>query len=221
VDTIKQTDLVLIEVNLMGLPIDIAGLDQIIPEIPEGNMIFLEGSIEPIKTIFALNLGQIAIKTGHNITYITSHEQKEVLMNSNYYVGEELHFNIIEDRNYTKWKSYIKKGTVLIIDSFSYLMLDKSLSEFKMILEEMRKLCKEEKAILILTLDLGMLESKYEITGAHLVDGIVQFLFREEPDGIARFMRIPKWMNGHAYDKNIFFTFDDKRINIDSRARVV
>jgi archaellum biogenesis ATPase FlaH len=205
----------------MGLQINIAGLDEIIPEIPEGNIIFLEGSLEPIKTIFALKLGQVAYKTGHIITYITSHEQEEVLANSSYYIGSELHFNIIEDRNYTKWKNYIKEGAVLIIDSFSYLMLDKSLSEFKMILEEMRKLCKEKKAILILTLDLGMLESKFEITGAHLVDGIVQFLFREEPDGIARFMRIPKWMNGQAYDKNIFFTFDNKRINIDSRARVV
>jgi hypothetical protein len=55
----------------------------------------------------------------------------------------------------------------------------------------------------------------------HLSDGYLQFHAREGPEGVLRFLRIPKWMDGKFVDRNIYYEFDGKRIAIDLRRRVL
>ncbi|MEM0466510.1 MAG: hypothetical protein QXX20_02760 [Candidatus Thermoplasmatota archaeon] len=205
--------------HTMGIPISIPGLDQFIHEIPKGNIIVIQGTIDPIKTIFTQILAGFAQKQKKEVIYISSRAKEEICAELLEYTGSS-HFQVVEERSHRHWKDFVKKDVVLIIDSFSYLVLDKSLSEVRMILEELDSLCKQNNTILLLTLEYGMLDEKVQITIGHLADGIIQFLTKETSSGIARFIRISKWMNRNSFTTNIYYTFDGTRINVDLRARV-
>ncbi len=51
--------------------------------------------------------------------------------------------------------------------------------------------------------------------------GPIDFHVKETGEGIVRFIRISRWMDGCTYDSNIFYTFEDMRLNVDLRNRVV
>jgi len=203
----------------MGIPVDIPGLNHFIQEIPDGNMILVEGNIDPMKTIFTQMLAGKAQKQGRDVNYISSRAKEEVQELLCYY-HEEACFPIIEERSHRHWKDYIKKDTLVVMDSFSYLILDDTLAEIRMTMEELDSLCKQKNAIILLTVEEGMLEEKVHITVGHLADGIFQFKQRDTSKGIARFIRIPKWLNRESFDDNIYYTFDGRRLNVDLRARV-
>lgn len=204
----------------MGIKIDIPGLNKYISEIPDKQIILIEGKLDPIKTYFVTYLGSIANKNGHKVVFITSRVKEEIEKQLAYYGPETKDFEIIEERSARHWEDYISKDSVLIIDSFSYLMLGKSLYEFRDLLEDLRKKCKQERAIVLLTVVDGMLEEKQEITVEYLADGIIRFLTRESPKGIARFVRIPRWHGYVSFDDNIHYTFDGDRMKVDLRSRV-
>jgi len=205
----------------MGIPINIVGLNQFIPEIPEGNLILIQSTMDPITTIFTQNLAVFARKSGKDVTYITSRTQQEVCEQIDYYQKEKADgIQVVEERSHRKWKEYIRPQSVVILDSFSYLILDIPLGEVKLILEEFLKECQERNAIVILTMEQGMLLRQVEIAAGHLSDGILHFLSKDTSKGVARFIRIVKWMRAKSFDENIYYTFDGKRINIDLRARV-
>jgi archaellum biogenesis ATPase FlaH len=204
----------------MGIPISITGLNQFISEIPQGNLILVESSIDPIATIFVQKLAVLARKNGHDVTYITSRTKQEISEQIIYYQSEPVDICVIEERSNRKWKEYITEKSVLILDSFSYLILDVPLVEVRSVLEELLKLCQQLNAIVIITMEKGMLDSKVEISTGHLADGILKFLCKDTNKGIARFIRIQKWMKGQSFDENIYYTFDGKKINVDLRSRV-
>jgi hypothetical protein len=66
-----------------------------------------------------------------------------------------------------------------------------------------------------------MFEPRAEAIAVHLADGFIQFHAREAPEGMQRFLRIPKWLDGKFVDRNIYYEFDGKRIAIDLRSRVL
>jgi archaellum biogenesis ATPase FlaH len=204
----------------MGIPITITGLNQFIQEIPQGNLILVESSIDPIATIFVQQLGVIAKKNGLQVTYITSRTKKEVCEQIVYYQDEPVDICVTEERSHRHWKDFITENSVLILDSFSYLILDEPLHEVQHILEEFLKLCQQANSIVIITMELGMLDSKVEIASSFLSDGILKFLSKDTNKGILRFIRIQKWMKGQTFDENIYYTFDGKKINVDLRSRV-
>ncbi len=203
----------------MGIPIKLPGLSEYIDEIPESSTILVEGNIDPIKTIFVQHLAGFAHGTVQEINYICSRAKEEVIEQMKCY-SETTDFPIIEERSSRHWKDFIKEKSLLIIDSFSYLILDDSLIEVRNIIEELDSLCKQHGAIVILTVEEGMLDEKIRITVGHIADGIIRFLSRDTAKGVARFMRIPKWMNQKSFDDNIFYTFDNKKIKVDLRSRV-
>jgi archaellum biogenesis ATPase FlaH len=203
----------------MGIPITIAGLNEYIKEIPSGNTIVLQGNIEPIKTLFIQFLAHQASLKGYNVSYISSRAKEEVAEQLKLYNGE-INFPIIEERSSRHWKDHITKDCVLIIDSFSYLILDDSLIQVRDILEELDSICKKFNAIILLTIEEGMLDEKVQVTLSHIADGIIQFFCHDTSKGIVRFMRIPKWINRKSFDDKIFYHFDGRKINVDLRARV-
>lgn len=203
----------------MGITINVVGLTEFIKEIPDGNIILIEGSIEPIKTIFVQILAIQASTKGYEVNYITSRAKEEIIEQISH-LTSEVNLNVIEERSSRHWKDFIKENSVLIIDSFSYLILDDSIGEVRSTLEEMDSCCKKMNAIILLTIENGMLDKKVHTAVGHLADGLIQFLSRETSDRVARYIRIPKWLNRKSFDEHIFYQFDGKRINIDLRARI-
>lgn len=204
----------------MGITIEIPGLKQAIPEIPDGSLILIEGQLDPIKTFFVLYLGCNAHKAGRKVVFVTSKHESEVEQQLCHYNLGKNGFEIIHERSARHWFDLIEENSILIIDSFSYLMLDKSLYEFRDNLEDLRKKCKQNNAIVLMTTVDGMLEDKQEVTVGYLVDGIFRFLTKETSVGISRFIRIPKWMGRVAYDTDIHYSFDGKSMKVDMRSRV-
>ncbi len=205
----------------MGIPINVAGLEKIIKEIPEGNIILIEGKIDPVKTFFVQNIGCSSIKIGRDVVYITSRVINEIKKELIDYDSDTKFFKIIEERSSRHWNDYIKNNSLLIIDSFSYLMLEKSLHEFRENLEDLRQVAKDKNSIVILTVEDGMLDEKAEITAKYLSDGIVIFKKKETSKGISRYFIIPKWSNNMAFNDNIYYDFDGMSMKVDMRSRVV
>ncbi len=204
----------------MGIKIEIPGLTEYIQKMPNGNVILVEGGINPSTSIFVQHLATVAHKQGRCVNYITSKTKEEVEEQVNIIQRQPPVFPIIEERSHRHWKEYISDESILVIDSFSYMVLDRSLADVVLIMEEFLRLCKEHRSIVILTGERGMLDQQMEITIAHLADGIFLFLSKDTSKGIARFIRVPKWVDGNSYDDNIYFTFDGHRINVDLRSRV-
>lgn len=204
----------------MGISITIPGLSQFIEEIPDGNLILIEGGIDPISAIFVQKLACTAYNEGKSVIYITSRTKEEVHGQICYFQSEKFDFPIVEERSHRHWKDFITDNSLVVLDSFSYLSIGDTLVEVRHTLEEFLKLCKQLNAIVLLTTERGMLDKKVEITTSHLSDGIFQFMSRDTSEGISRFIRIPKWINGMSFDENIHYTFDGKQINVDLRSRV-
>lgn len=206
----------------MGIPIDMTGLKHFIPEIPDGQIILIEGKLDPIKTFFVKHLGHIACRNGRKVTFISSKNKVQIRESLKCETDfDHKNFEIIDERSSRHWKDHIEEKSLLIIDSFSYLMLDKSLYEFRDVMEDMRDECKIKNAIALLTLVDGMLGEKEEITTEYLADGIIRFLTRESSKGKERYIRIPRWIGNVSFDDNINYSFDGKRMNVDQRERVV
>jgi archaellum biogenesis ATPase FlaH len=205
----------------MGIPVTITGLKELISEIPEGNLILAVSSTSPVNTIFVQKISVQAVKYGNPVTYITSRTAQEVHEQIVYYQNESAHgLRVVEERSPMRWKDYIEKQSLLVIDSFSYLVLDMTLTEVRVILEEFLHDCQDRNAVVLLTMEEGMLDRRTEISTAYLADGIFQFLNKETSKGVAHFIRIPKWMKAQSFNDNINYTFEDKSIKVDLRSRV-
>ncbi len=204
----------------MGIPIHITGLNEFIPEIPDGTMILVEGSIDPIASIFVQQLANVATDHKDLVTYITSRTKEEVLEMVRFHNKNPPSFTVVEDPSYLHWTDYLKLNSMLIIDSFSYLVLDKSMLEVRQILQDFLRMSRQQEAVVLITMEQGMLDPKIEVTIAHLADGIFHFLTRDTSVGVAHLIRIPKWVTGNSFDDNIYYKFDGRRINVDLRARV-
>lgn len=204
----------------MGIPIKIAGMSGFIQKIPFGNLVLIEGSIDPITSIFVQTLSTIAVQEGIPVRFITSRAEEEVRDQIKLFQDECIDFPIIAERSHRHWQNYIIDKGLTVIDSFSYLNIERPLDDVRRVLEEFLKLCKEKKAILLLTTEKGMLSEQAEVTCSHLADGIFCFLTRDTDKGIRRYIRVPKWMSGQSFDENIYYHFDGREIKIDLRARV-
>ena len=205
----------------VDIPIDIPGLIQFISSIPSGNIILINGEPDHVKSYFTEYVGVKAQEAGKTVSFITSRGKEDVIKDLKSFFGDGVSFDLHEELAWSKWLGHIKPNNLLIIDSFSFMMQGQSTVVLKAALEQMRHVVKQNEAVLILVADDGTLQKTYELLLTHLVDGIIAFRHKETSEGISRFIRILRWMDGRVFDNNIFYTFDDKRINVDLRHRVV
>lgn len=205
----------------VDIPIDIPGLTQFISSIPSGNVLLIKGEPDRVKSYFAEYLGMKAQMAGKQVTFITSRGEEDIVKDVKGFFGDQANFDLQEELTWTKWSSHVKPDNVLIIDSFSFIMQGQSSEILKTTLEQLRRWIKHSDSILILVADDGMLPKTLELILGHLTDGIISFSSREAPEGVTRFIHILRWMDGRVFDSNIFYTFDERRINVDLRYRVV
>ena len=209
----------------MGVPIDIPGLNTIIPEIGEGRVVIVESGTDLTNSFFVRHLGASALAMGRPVTFVTSRDRGEVqdtLMGRlSGGIPPKTHPRILEMDSLTALDELAPEGGLLAVDSFSFLTLGLDSHALAHLLRGLHASCRARHSIAILTTDRGMFDPRAEAIVIHLSDGFLQFHSRDGADGVVRFLRIPKWTDGKFFDRNIYYEFDGKRIAIDLRNRVL
>lgn len=204
-----------------GLKIPVVGMDQFVDKIPDGTIILFEGGLDNLPSYLVQSIGDLATSERREVTYITSKSIQDVTDQVKTVMGKDVPFYIIESVKMEDWPKFMRPRSVMIVDSFSYLVLEKDIENVKKHLEIIRKLAKENKGVVLLLSHRGLLNEHKEEIARYLSDGIVQFHTKDMPEGIVRYMRFPKWTNGKTIDLNIFYNYENKRFNVDLRSRVI
>jgi len=211
----------------MTIPVEVPGLDTIIPTLQEGSLFVVESGADPAKSFFIRRIARTALRLGRPVSFLISRDQRELreLMvsegTSEEAGGGSSRLTVEELDHLEKLNGYAAPGGLLAVDSFSFLTLDLPPSKLAPLLRSLRSLALDNKTTVLLGTDRGMFEPRSEAVAMHLADGVMQFHSREGPEGLARYLRVPKWSNGKFVDRNIYYDFDGHRIAIDLRRRVL
>jgi KaiC/GvpD/RAD55 family RecA-like ATPase len=209
----------------MSIPVEIPGLDTIIPELGEGELVVVESGADAAKSFFIRRLSLTAGRVGWPVTFVTSRDRDELQSQLEVERGEislpEQWIQIHERDAVKDLDEFAQGGGLLALDSYSFLTLDLPAEEIARSLRGLRSLCRRHGTTAVLATDRGMFEPRAEAVVNHLADGLLQFHTREAPEGVQRFLRIPKWMGGKFVDRNVYYEFDGRRIAIDLRSRVL
>jgi KaiC/GvpD/RAD55 family RecA-like ATPase len=191
----------------MPVAVEVPGLDAYLPEVPDGRLVLLEGGLAPAKGHLARQLGRTAAAQGRPVALLTTRGAEDA--------------DGLRVQPVTAWPAAgAPPGHDLVVDSFSLLALDASPAEVAQRVRALRDACARDGRIAILVLDDGHLDAAARAACHHLADGVVQFLSRDDPEGLVPYLRVPKWMDGAGVDKNLFYGFTGRQILIDTRRRV-
>jgi KaiC/GvpD/RAD55 family RecA-like ATPase len=209
----------------MSIPVEVPGLDTIIPDLGEGKLVVVESGADAAKSFFVRRLSLTAGRIGWPVTFLTSRDRDELQSQLAVERGNgplpDRWIQIHERDAVEQLGEFAEAGGLLAVDSFSFLTLDLRPDGLARSLHELRSLCRHRGTTAVLATDRGMFEARSEAIVNHLADGLLLFHTREGPEGAQRFLRIPKWMDGRFVDRNIYYEFDGKRIAIDLRSRVL
>lgn len=209
----------------MGIQVEVPGLDTIIPEVGEGRLIVVESGADAAKSFFVRRLALTALRNSWPVTYIISRDAEELralLRTEGGGAADNGGRLVVHEEDVLRsLAEYGGEGGLLAIDSFSFLTLDLNPTKFSALVRSLRALCHDKLTTVLLATDRGMFEPRAEAVALHLADGVIQFHAKEGPEGVVRFLRIPKWTDGKFIDRNIYYEFDGKRLAIDLRRRVL
>jgi hypothetical protein len=209
----------------MDIPIEVPGLDSLIPRVGTGAVLAAESGPDPAKSYFLRKLCLTALRGGGEVTFFTSRGRDEIeglfkfegSTTPDY--SETLH--IAERDALLNMDEVGEPKGVLAIDSFTLLTLDLRSAQVAALMRSLRGLCRHHGTTVLLATDRGIQESSAEAVTNYLSDCVVQFFAKEGPEGVLRYLRIPKWTEGKFVDRNIYYDFDGKRMSIDLRRRVI
>jgi len=203
----------------------VPGLDTIIPEFEEGRLIVVESGADPAKSYFVRRIALTAHREGWPVTFVTSRDRRELEMQLAAEAGEhpwnEAEMTIVEQDSVRELEGLGGLGGLLAVDSFSFLTLDTGGPAVAHLLRNLRSVGRDQRTTIVLATDRGMFDPRTAAIVSHLADGVLEFHAKEGPEGLLRFMRVPKWFDGRIMDRNIHYEFDGKRIAVDLRRRVL
>ena len=207
----------------MSIPIEVPGLDTIIPELGQGQLVVVESGSDLAKSYFVRHLALTALRNHWPVTFVISRDRAELqaLLTAEGLVEPDGQLTVFERDAIRGFEEFVRPGGLLAVDSFSYLTLNMPAVELSQLLRNLRRLCQSQNLTVLLATDRGMFDPRAEAVAAHMADGFLQFDAREGADGIIRYLRIPKWTGGKFVDRNIYYEFDGKRLAIDLRNRVL
>lgn len=205
----------------VDVPIEIAGLNQFISSVPLGTVLLVKGGFDPAKRYLVQYLGQAALKGGRPVTYVTSKSKEVLEMELQDKWGQNDNITVVDELSSFQLTDHIKFDSIVIIDSYSYLLAGKDLEEVRSISAKVYQQVRCLHSLAILVLDDGMLDERSESMLKHFSDALIVFTSMETAEGLRRFLRIPMWVNGAGFDDNIYFSYADSRLSIDLRYRVV
>ena len=207
----------------MDLPIEVPGLDTIVPVLEQSTILVVEGGPDLAKSFFVRRLCRTAAHAGLPVTFLTSRDAQDIgerFANENG-GADGARMEIVERDTVKELGSDVPRGGLLAVDSFSFLALDLTPNELARLLRDVRRDCLAKGSNVVLTTDAGMFDPRAEAVVTHLGEGLIAFHAQEGNEGIVRFLRIPKWADGRFVDRNIYYEFDGRRIAIDLRNRVL
>ena len=209
----------------MSLPVEVPGLDTILPEIGDGTIVIVEGGADLAKSFFVRRLCRTALHAGRPVAFVTSRDGRELTQMLARENGETSsgvgRIQIVERDSVDSLSEYVPEGGLLAVDSFSFLTLGLAPTDLARMLRELHRVSRQTQATALLATDQGMLDPRGEAVVTHLAEGHIEFHAQEGTEGLVRFLRIPKWADGRFVDRNIYYDFDGRRIAIDLRSRVL
>lgn len=209
----------------MSLPIEVPGLNTLLPDVADGTIIIVEGGADLAKSFFVRRLCRTASHHGRAVTFITSRDAGELralFARENGEASEATsRIRIDEMDSVDNVAEFVPPGGLLAVDSFSFLTLGLPPSDLSGMLRNLHKVVRESQATALLVTDEGMFEPRSEAVLAHLAEGSIEFHAMEGSEGLIRFLRVPKWADGRFVDRNIYYDFDGTRMAIDLRNRVL
>ncbi len=209
----------------MGLPVEVPGLDTIIPQVGEGRIVVVESGADEAKSFFVRRLARTALGLNWPVTFLTSRDGAEL---SRSLVDGGLPppsgtagLQVFERERLEDIEGIESLRGLLAIDSFSFLTLDIAAPHLSALLRRLRLAGRSHGLTVVLATDRGMFDPRSEAIVIHLADGFIQFHSKEGPEGIVRFLRVPKWTEGKFVDRNVYYDYDGRRLAIDLRRRVL
>lgn len=193
----------------MPVAVEVPGLDAYVAAVPDGRIVLLEGGLAPAKSSLARRLGRTAAAAGRPTLLLTTRGAEASLE------VEGLSVQAVDT-----WPTAWPDDQDLVVDSFSLLALGSAPTVLAGRLRNLREACIRQGRIAVLVLDDGHLDVAARAVCHHLADGVIQFLSRDDSEGLVSYLRIPKWMDGGAFDRNLFYGFTGRQILIDTRRRV-
>src|ERR1700690_1065809 len=131
----------------MTIPVEVAGLDTIIPTLDEGNLIVIESGADPAKSFFIRRLARTALAAGVPVTYLISRDQRELRSLLKVEGGPEIEGSpvlaIEELDEMHELNGAGDRGGLLAVDSFSFLTLDLPTRQLAPLLRSLRAVCRE------------------------------------------------------------------------------
>jgi len=206
----------------VGVSVEVPGLNQFIDEIPDGSIVSIEGGVDHPKAVLAYMLIKTALGEGRELIYVGPKGAAGLL--EQLPVWGDLSCRLtqrLEGLDLVPLCTCFPSKPLVVIDSLSYLIYDKDLVEVQAMLEGIRQAARAGGAIVIQLLEDELLSREMRTIAGFHSDGIIQFLVRDVPDGVTRFIRIVKWMSGFSYERNIYYNYTEGNINVDLRYRVV
>jgi KaiC/GvpD/RAD55 family RecA-like ATPase len=209
----------------MSLPVEVPGLDTIIPQVDPSRVVVVESGADSAKSFFVRRLALTAARIGWKVTFVISRDQEELRAQLTAEGGTlpvpDGWLEIRERDSVNALDEFADAGGLLAVDSFSFLTLGLPGPEIASMMRGLRSVCRRRGTIALLATDRGMFQPQSEAVVTHLADGQLQFHAREAAEGVVRFLRIPKWSDGKFVDRNIYYEFDGRRLAIDLRRRVL
>src|SRR5580693_6510345 len=127
----------------MTIPVEVPGLDTIIPSLEEGSLLVIESGADPAKSFFIRRIARTALRVGRPVSFLISRDQAELraLMaaegtpeegaaNGRLKVEELDHLEGLD--------GHAESGGLLAVDSFSFLTLDLPPSKLAPLLRSLR-----------------------------------------------------------------------------------
>jgi hypothetical protein len=197
----------------MSLRFPVEGLDLWAKEIPDGALLVLEGSGTGVTRHVAARVADAAGANGRPVLWASAFPLRQ----------NGSHARTRRTIKADAWADLAARqpGEDLVVDSASWIALGSAPEDLARGLVALRAELEQQKAIGVLILETGVLGEERDALLRHAADGLLQFRTREDPDGVAQFVRIPKWFHGGSVTPNIYFTFDGQDLLVDTRKRVV
>ena len=209
----------------MSIAVEVPGLDSLLSGVEDGTIVVVEGGADLAKSYFVRRLCLTALHDGRPVSFITSRDAREL---QEVFARENGHstsaaggVKILERDQIDSLSDYVPSAGLLAVDSFSFLTLGVDPAELARMLRDLHTLSREKGSTALLATDKGMMDPRAEAIVTHLAEGHIAFHAQEGPEGLVRFLRIPKWADGRFVDRNIYYDFDGRRMAIDLRSRVL
>lgn len=201
----------------MGVALDIDGLDPLVPEVPDGSLVVLDGELSVAPHLIAHRLAQNAKRKGRRVHLLSTTPGDAPPKGE---LNGHAPPPVLAARG---WDDVLAAPADhdLVVDSASLLALSVTAERLAESLRNVQERARRTGAIAVFTLEHGVLGQSRDAIFALVADALVLFRSRDDADRTVSYMRIPKWPQRGPVDIAVYYAIDDRSLLIDTRNRVV